>query len=89
MWVPGEMRDKLTDENQRRIEILVGFGKLQGNSVSGNRLLNMAVENYFMEIYNKYRQSANPKDFVLEMMQQVLPEDTELDGRIHHARKNI
>jgi len=69
------MRDKLTDENQRRIEILVGFGKLEGKSVSGNTLLNDAVERFFLEVYQKYKETANPNDFVLEMMQQVLPKN--------------
>lgn len=67
------MRDKLTSENQRRLEILVGFGKINGQSVSGNLLMNIAVESFFLQKYEEYKKSADPKDFILEMMEKVLP----------------
>ena len=71
----GEMRRvsyELSEDNRRRLELLTAFGILNGRSPTKEEIVNECIRAYFMEVFGRYREQADPNDMMLRMMEEVI-----------------
>ncbi|MBE6517491.1 MAG: hypothetical protein E7Z67_04830 [Thermoplasmata archaeon] len=69
----ARMSVEFSDENLRRLEILVGFSTIGGDRVSIQDLLNKAIEVLFSEAYASVCEKTVEKDYLRTVMESVLP----------------
>ena len=67
------MTVEFSDENLRRLEVLVGFSTINGDRVSIQDLLNKAVESLFSEAYVSVSKRTKEGDYIRTVMESVLP----------------
>lgn len=73
----ARMSVEFSDENLRRLEILVGFSTIDGNRVSIQDLLNRAIEALFSEAYTSVCEKTVEKDYLRTVMESILPKNRE------------
>ena len=68
----GRVSYSLTDDNKRRLDLLTAFGILNGRTPTKEEIVNECIRAYFMEVFGRYREKADPNDMMLKMMEEVV-----------------
>ena len=69
---------EITDENKRRLQIMRAFSTFNGQDVSMQEIINMAIEQFFVIAYNSYMENSGDNDLFRRVMTDLLPEESDL-----------
>ena len=67
---------EITDENKRRLQIMRAFSTFNGQDVSMQEIINMAIEQFFVIAYNSYMENCDNNDLFRRVMTDLLPEES-------------
>ncbi len=66
----GRVSYELSEENRRRLELLTAFGILNGRTPTREEIVNECIKAYFMEVFGRYREQADPNDMMKRVMEE-------------------
>lgn len=68
----GRVSYDVSEENRRRINLLIAFGILNGSAPTKEQLVNDSIRLYFHQAYDDYCDRADANDLLKRVMEQSL-----------------
>lgn len=66
----GRLAYQLSEENKKRIDLLIAFGILNGGCPTKEELINECIHNYFVHVYTEYCGRADANDLMKRAMEE-------------------
>lgn len=75
----GRTTYNITDENRRRLDLLIAFSILDGKGPTVQDIVNRSIQDFFVRAYESYCRQSDENDMLRQAMERMLPEDVASD----------
>ena len=70
----GRSTYNISDENRRRLELLIAFSIIDGKEPRMQDLINLSIQDFFVHAYRKYCEQSPENDLLRNAMERMLPD---------------